>query len=152
MPKGQWIVWQQSGLWAGMARRAMGPQAASVRDCRTQADCDALLERWPASLVGVEVTEGRLGELLDWLAHLERRWPNARAVALVPGETEPSALARSDRLLREHVLRESGVIDVVYRPRQLRTAAELARRHLARAAETDESPAARIVAELPWGE
>ena len=136
------IVWEETGVWAAHLRLALGDSSRSVYPCRTSEACDEALQRWPASLLAIEVTADRFETTLAWLA--EQLWhrPAVRAVALAAPDLRGAAA----------VIRESGAIDIAFGPRRMRDIAELSRRHLARAAEPDLRLRERIFSRLPWGD
>ncbi len=93
--------------------------------------------------MAVEVTPAAFGRVLCWLAKLERRWPLARAVALVLRELDEDA---------RQALREAGAIDVAGSPRDLRPVADVATRHLARAPARETTVREQIFSSLPWAD
>ena len=139
----QLIVWERTGAWAGALRGILGDRSAVVRECRTPADCERMLDRCNASLVAVEVTPATFDRGLRWLADLERRWPLARAVALVSRTLDEEA---------RQALREAGAIDVAASPRDLRLVADVATRHLARAPVQETTVREQIFSSLPWAD
>jgi len=140
MKSAQIIVWERTGVWAGHLRRLMSSGTSDLRECRTKRSCEDMLERWPASLLAVEVPADELADRLAWLAGLTSRRPRVKTVALVDDELASAELA----------LRECGVIHVAYGPRHLRPVAQLAENHLAQAPRTEMELDRRIFAELPW--
>ncbi len=137
----QLIVCERTGDWAGALRRALGEESADVRECRTLADAEQMLDRWSASLVAVEATPAGFPTVLRWLADLQHRWPLARAVALVSRELDEEA---------RWALREAGAIHVARSPRELRWVASIAGRQLALAPEMETTLREKIFGSLPW--
>jgi len=136
------IVWEETGAWAAHLRLAMGESSRSIYPCRTSEACYEALQRWPASMLAIEVTADRFETTLTWLAEQLRRKPAARAVVLAEPDLQGAAA----------VIRESGAIDIVFGPRHMKDIAELSQRHLARAAEPDLGLRERILSRLPWGD
>ncbi len=137
----QLIVCERTGDWAGALRRALAERSGEVRECRTLADAEQMLDRWSASLVAVEVTPAGFATVLCWLADLQCRWPLARAVALVSRELDEEA---------RWALREAGAIHVALSPRELHSVARIAVRHLAHAPARETTARERIFGSLPW--
>ena len=140
-PTAQLIVCERTGAWAGALRRALGDRSGVVRECRTLADGEQMLDRWSASLVAVEVTAAGFRAVLRWLADLECKWPLARAVALVSRELDEDA---------RWALREAGAIHVAGSPRKLCCVASITARHLARAPARETTACEQILSRLPW--
>ena len=140
------IVWEATGGWAAHLRRALGEMALGeaskwISECRTRQACEEMLDRWPASLVAVEVTADHFEDMLGWLADNGRRRPAARAVVFAAGGLREA----------EAALRESGALEIAFSPRHLQKVADVSCRHIARAASADLNLRERVMAELPWG-
>ncbi len=129
-------------MWAAHLRLVLGESSRSVYACRTSEACDEALERWPASMLAIELTADRLEATLAWLAEQLRRRPAVRAVALAAPDLRNAAA----------VIRESGAVDIAFGPRHLRDVAALSQRHLAQAAEPELGLRERIRTRLPWGD
>lgn len=140
MKSAQIIVWERTGVWAGHLRRLAARVADDLRECRTKKSCEEMLERWPASLLAVEVAADELADQLNWLSGLGSRRPRVKIVALVDDNLASAEL----------VLRECGAVHVAYGPRHLRLVAKLVENHLAQAPQKEMEIDQRIFAELPW--
>ena len=137
----QLIVCERTGVWTAALRRAIGSSYRIVRECRNLADAEQMLDCWCASLVAVEVTPAGFDRALGWLRDLERRWPLARAVALVSRELDDDAC---------WALREAGAIDVARSPRDLGGVADVAVRHVARAPARMATVSEQVLGSVPW--
>jgi len=124
--KTDWIVYETSGLWAATLRLALDRDGIfRLREASNLEQLSPMLQQWPMSLVGLEICDDNLAEMLSWISDANRRYPFARFVAFV----DPS---RQQEI--ESVLREAGVLEITSSPRRLGPILGLARRHAAEVA------------------
>ncbi len=135
------IICERKGLWAAVVRRTL-PREIMLRETRSLAECHEELAMAPASLLAVEISPGRLPELLDLLADAGRSFPLARVVAMAPRDCQAY----------EWLLREAGVVHFATSPRTAAAIARLAVRHAARVPRPRTTFAAQIWESLPWPE
>jgi len=167
MPLCNWIICQRSNRWAAALRLAVERDAATLgvsyrlREVRTLGELTSELVRSPASLVALEVHDRNLSDVLAWLSAAERRFPQARCVALVDralSADQQRVPPGGQESLRDvcDALREAGAWDVAQSPRRLQPMLELARRHaMATAADVTilaehVSFTEHVWATLPW--
>src|SRR5689334_17982593 len=97
------IVFEKTSHWAAALRLHLKSQPPRLVETRSWADCRAVLDAAPASLVAVEVTTANLEAALEWMQALLRQYPLCRIAAMAAWEE-----AAGDLLLRE-----AGAIDVI---------------------------------------
>ena len=125
MTRGQLILCEQAEKWlAGMRRQCERhrPPAQWVRvgQVRSLDDARSMLDRWPESLLAIEVTTDRFARILEAVPPLTRCFPRMIWIAL-----DASALGAASRGLRE-----AGALHVAASPRDLAPVIDLAVRHL----------------------
>ena len=135
------LVCEQSGAWSAALRRQMRGIEVSLHESRGPKQCLEQLHRAPASLVALELTQERLGDVLEFLTALERDFPLAAAVVL----------ARRGLEACEEIVREAGAICFVASPRRLPAVMATVRRHFERYPARYDAGAEAIWATLPWG-
>ncbi len=138
------IVCEQSRRWAvalqcGLQRTG---EPVTLREVQTLPEVNRHLAQMPGSLVALEVAAAGAGDVLRWLARLERLDPAARAVGLLA----------ADAVELHEALREAGALAVFRAPRHLQLATEGIHWHLARQPVHAANLARRIWATLPWNE
>ena len=135
------VVCERNGRWAVALRRQLPEPRVRVFQTRSLPECWEMLVPWPASLLVVEATRTNVGDLVERMGALGRRFPLAR-VAVVAER----GLADCQWLLRE-----AGAVYFTESPRRLAPLADLAVRHLAAAPQRALGLQERIWASLPWG-
>ncbi len=140
MSSAKWITCERHGRWAAALRR--DPAAAGVRihETRSLDECWEMLAESPASLIVVELTRANCEGLLRRLARLERDYPLAR-VAVV---------AERPLASWEELIREAGAAWFCTSPRDLRSLAAMARRHVDAAPAAPRTFMEQVWAALPW--
>ena len=133
------VVCETSGRWAVALRRELAG-AVRIQETRSVDHCWTALADAPASFAIVELTGANADSLLERMLRLERDLPLCR-VAVV-----------ADRKLAgyQSLMREAGAVDFACSPRWLGPLADLARRHLDRAPEHQQSLVRQIWSNLPW--
>jgi hypothetical protein len=140
MKAARFIICEKTGQWAAAFRRALFGSGVRVYETRSLAECWEELDASPASFLALELTGGNIGLVLAKLVDLGRRRPAACAIVLAARGMTP----------HEWLVREAGAAHVLFSLRQVTPAARLARRHLARAPEADQTWSESIWARLPW--
>ena len=135
------IVCERSGRWAVALAPHLAP-SMRLRQTRSLAECAAVMDRAPASLLALEATRENLAGVLALLVDVTKKFPRARAIVL------------ADRGLEsyEWLLREAGAVYFTVSPRGSHDLALLAGRHLERACAPQADLAAQIWDALPWSE
>lgn len=133
------IVCERTGRWAVALKRALGDEL-KLTETRSLPACTAELSHDPFGVVAVEVTSLNLEAVLASLAAWQRRFPDARVIAL--GD---ESLAAAD-----HLLREAGAALVLHSTRESPRAAKLVQRHAARVPAPDLPLEQAIHNRLPW--
>jgi len=131
------IVCEKTGCWANALAR-LGVRVYEVRGLPA---CREALSTWPVSFVALEATDANIGQMVEFIGDMNRRYPAARA----------AALCARDMAQYQWPLREAGAVHVVFSPRRLAPLVRLVERHLAAAPEVRLSLTERLMAELPWG-
>lgn len=140
MPIARLILCEKTSRWAVALRRALGSRQHVLSQARSLAQCGRELASSPASLVAVECTADNLDQVLAAIGDWSRRYPHARLAAVVDASLEPA----------EAMLREAGAVCVLSSPRQARSLARQAGRHLARAPRSERPLNESIFERLPW--
>jgi len=135
------IVCARQGDWAVGLRRELPGPGARIDEARSLPECWAMLARWPASLLVVELTRRNAPALVERMAWLGRDYPGARIAVVAERSLAPW----------EGLVREAGAVHVTVSPRRLGPLARLALRHLQAAPRRERSLAERIWDQLPWG-
>jgi len=135
------IVCERGGEWAVGLRRELPVPGVRVYETRSLPECWAMLARWPASLLVVELTRSNAEALVGRMTSLDREFPSARMAVVAERE-----LARCEWLMRE-----AGAVHFTVSPRRLGPLARLAVRHLDAAPRPERTLTRRIWARLPWG-
>ncbi len=133
------VVCESSGRWAvALGRELAG--SLRIHETRSIDHCWQALADAPASFAIVELTDVNADSLLERMLRLQRDLPLCRLVVV------------ADRKLAGYqwLMREAGAVDFVASPRRLGPLADLARRHLDRAPEHQQSPIRQIWSSLPW--
>jgi len=125
MTGGQLIICEQTEKWlVGLRRQCerYRPPARWVRigQVRSLHDARWMLDRWPASLLAIEVTPDRFARILQVVPPLTRHFPRMIWTAL-----DASGLGDAS-----WGLREAGALHVADSPRDLAPVIDLAVRHL----------------------
>ncbi len=128
MPIGRVILCESSGDWAVAFRRAAGKSPLPLLETRSLAECRQHLAEAPASVVVLELTSAKLGEVAAFLGELHR-FPLARAIVVTQREL----------VVYEQPLRELGAMVVTAALRHVPGLVETARRRLNRVAEPPKS-------------
>ena len=140
MPTARLILCEKTSRWAVALRRALGPRQHVLSQTRSLTECSRELASSPASLVAVECTAANLDQVLVAIGEWSRRYPHARMAVVVDSPLEPA----------EAMLREAGAVCVLLSLRQAPTLSRLARRHLARAPQSELPLRESILERLPW--
>jgi hypothetical protein len=128
MPCGRVIVCETSGDWAVAFRRAAGNSPLPLLETRSLAECRQHLVEAPASVVVLELTSAKLGEVAAFLGELHR-FPMTRAMVVT----------HRDLLVHAEPLRELGAMAVTAAQRHVPGLVETARRRLNRVAQPPKS-------------
>lgn len=135
------IVCEHEGRWAIGLRRELAGPGVRVDEARSLPECWAMLARWPASLLVVELTRRNARALIERMASLGREYPRARIAVVAERSLAPW----------EWLMREAGAVHFTVSPRRLGALARLAVRHLGAAPRPARSLTERIWDHLPWG-
>lgn len=135
------LVCEQSGIWAAALRRETGGLEVPLDESRSLKQCVEQLSGAPASLVALELTRERLGEVLEFLTALERDFPLAAVMVLAQRGLEPC----------EEIVREAGATCFVVSPRRLPAVVASVRTHFQRYPARYNGGVEAIWATLPWG-
>jgi hypothetical protein len=133
------IVCERRGVWATALVRHL-PSPLQMIQARAVSQCKSELERCPAAFLVLEVARDNLASMLELLRRLEWRFPAARALVVAP----------RDMLDYEWLLREAGAVHFCVSPREGKSLARVAERHLRGAAQSINGPLARLRAQVPW--
>lgn len=135
------IVCEREGSWAVGLRRDLPGPGVRIDEARSLPECWAMLARWPASLLVVELTRRNAHALIERMAWLGREYPRARIAVVAERSLGPW----------EGLVRQAGAVHFTVSPRRLGPLARLAVRHLEAAPRREQSLAGRIWDRLPWG-
>lgn len=135
------IVCEREGEWAVGLRRELPEPGVRVDEVRSLPECWAMLARWPASLLVVELTRRNARALIERMARLGREYPRARIVVVAERSLAPW----------EWRMREAGAVHFTVSSRRLASLARLAVRHLDTAPRPERTLVERIWDHLPWG-
>ncbi len=124
MPAGHIILCEARGDWAVAFRRAAGERPLPLVETRSLGECRGEVAEAPASVVVLELTLAKLGELSAFLGELHR-YPLARAMVVTTREL----------VGYEWPLRELGAICFTAAQRHVPALVETARRRLSRVAD-----------------
>ncbi|MGO8748928.1 MAG: hypothetical protein ACLQNE_23435 [Thermoguttaceae bacterium] len=141
MSSAKWITCERHGRWAAALRRDPAATGVRIHETRSLDECWEMLAGSPASLIVVELTRANRDGLLHRLAGLERDYPLAR-VAVVAERSLASW---------EGLIREAGAAWFCASPRDLRSLASIARRHIDAAPAPPRTFTEQVWADLPWG-
>ncbi len=140
------LIYETTGDWAAAWRREISSRATIV-EIRILDDLFAELTQSPTAVVGFEISPDRVGLSATAVAQVVRRYPRALVVVL------------ADRKLAgyEILLREVGVMHIVFSPRQVTEIAAIVERRLAAEPQNDFNAEGipleeQILARLPWSE
>ncbi len=131
------MVWERTGAWARSWREI---DKVRVHELRSEVDTERSLSEAQAAFLAIEVEssnwEARCQAALKW----GRQYGHVRMVAL----------STQDLQVLESALREVGLIDVAYRPREVARLARLAQRHMKQFPSADKSLLEQWLARIPW--
>ncbi len=137
---GRCVVCATSVVWVSGFRKNLAGWVDSSLFVRDLADCEACLDAYPLSIVGLEVVLRNLVPVVSMLRSWGWRWPAAR-VAIVTRVTDPHvALA----------LREFGVVHVASSQREMPALVQMMCRHLASLPRPSSALRDQIRQRLPW--
>ncbi len=166
----QYLVCERSGHWAAALRVSIhrlppiNQHAAKITETRSLKELESRLAEVPDGIVLIEISRNSLSNALDWLSKATQLDTTRHFVAAID---EPSFLPIyplpeniSTPALRSSlasVLLETGVVVIVWSPRQLTPVIEFATKLAAKGADTASSlpPEEKNLAEwaenlLPW--
>jgi DNA-binding NtrC family response regulator len=135
------VVCERTGYWAVALRRELGDAGVRVWETRLLADCGAMLSDAPSSFSVLELNEGKIGELLDFITSWQSQFPLFRF----------AVVAHRNLDCYQWLMREAGAVDFISSPRKVDALAQAACRHLAQMPALPQSLTERIWANLPWG-
>jgi hypothetical protein len=133
------VVCEKAGLWAAAWRRELSPLISLV-ETRFPDDAWRQLEVWPQGVLALEIRPQSAPQMVAMLTRAQTELPQVLCVAHLP-ETMADW---------ELLVREAGAAAVVFTPRRLASAADLAERHLARAPRPQLSLREQVWRQLPW--
>jgi len=135
------IVCELTGQWATALRRELPPPAVRVYETRSVPECWAALAQAPCSFIVSELTRAGADALLERMARLERDFPSARVAVVAERSLEAY----------EDLMREAGAVHFASSPREAKTLASLACRHLDQVPKPPRTFTEQIWDSLPWG-
>ena len=141
VPLARLIVCEHSRGWAIRLRQVLQNRGIRVYETRSLTECWQEASRSPASMLVVELTNANPEPIIQFVDRIFRELPHARVVVLGQRGMESY----------EWILREAGVVHVQYSPRDMRSVARMAERHLVAAPPADMGTLEQIRAGLPWG-
>jgi hypothetical protein len=133
------IVCERGTWWTSHLRRFLRHAAVTIEGCRDTYHGWTALERFPSSIVLVEVNETQLERVLDFLVHVQSRFTSARTVVMPPRSCAQAWW-----------LREAGAIHIAESTRELETVACLVQRHVRQAPARPFTWTEQVHASLPW--
>ncbi|MGD0383600.1 MAG: hypothetical protein ABSA77_08775 [Thermoguttaceae bacterium] len=138
---GRLVVCERTGRWAAALRGELSGAGLRVWETRSLTDCGTLLAESPASFAVLELSEKKIGEILDFIRNWQADFP-LFCFAVV-----------ADRNLAYYkwFMHEAGAADFICSVRKIGAVARTACRHLAHAPPLPQSLTERIWANLPWG-
>jgi hypothetical protein len=135
------VVCERTGIWAHTWRRELSP-LCEVAEARTIEDAFSELQNWRFGALAVEIRPQNAPQMIELLTRVRLELPGVIAIAhLAESMADWELLAR-----------EAGVLEVVFSPRRLTSAAGLVERHLARAPDRPVSLREKVWQSLPWGD
>jgi hypothetical protein len=140
MPDCRLIVCEKSSRWAAALRGAVGAERPRVVETRSIPGCEEALAESPAALVAVETTVTNLPSVVEFIAHLNERFPRAKVVALLAEEVAGAGA----------LLREAGAIDAVCSVIETPRVASLAQRQLQQQPRRESEPSEFVADCMPW--
>ena len=135
------VVCERSAKWVAAWRRALGPDI-EVAESRTPDDArTAMLDRLHGA-VALEIEAEQLPQRVSLLTRWQLEFPHICIVAQVT----------SDLRVCKLLLHEAGAALVLTSPREVPAAAQLLRKHFARAPRPKLSLRSELWQKLPWSE
>lgn len=142
MPAARCILCERTGTWAIALRPALQRLGHRVYETRSLDACWEELLASPRSLVGLEVTDDNLEQVVAWMSRLRTAFSHVRVIALGHRGLECC----------EWILREAGSAHVVFSPRESQEVVRIVQRHLGAAPGKDATDRERIWQRLPWSD
>jgi hypothetical protein len=140
------LVCEERDQWIIAWRRALAATQDVVRPVRSVAQCASELAVAPASLVALEVTQGRAAALLSTIARWRHRFGGMRVIGMLSPSADDDGF--DDGM--EPLLYEAGATLVVRSALEIPAAARIARRHLSQAPLAPLPLREALLARLPW--
>ena len=136
------VVWEPGGSWGAHLKQGLRGTGVVLKQCASLTECWRQLEQYPQSILLLVVAGADLEPVFEMLCRMGRRFSGARVVVALPRGYERQGWW----------LREAGATHVIHSSRELSSAAQLVRRHLAQAPAIEMTWAQRILASLPWSD
>ncbi|MGD0518835.1 MAG: hypothetical protein ABSA26_14970 [Thermoguttaceae bacterium] len=138
---GRLVVCERTGRWAAALRCELSGAGLRVWETRSLADCGTLLAESPASFAVLELSEKKIGEILDFIRHWQAEFPLFRF----------AVVADRDLASYKWFMHEAGAADFICSVRKIGAVTRTACRHLAQSPPLPQSLTERIWANLPLG-
>jgi hypothetical protein len=138
---GRLVLCERTGRWAAALRGELAGAGLHVWETRTMDDCGTLLAESPASFAVLELSEKKIGEILDFIGNWQAEFPLFRFAVVADRDLAPY----------KWFMYEAGAADFICSVRKIGAVARTACRHLAQAPPLPQSLTERIWANLPWG-